>query len=440
MQIPEDMVELTRQLIRNACVNDGSPESGNERRSVDTVLEFLDGIGPELEVIEPSPGRASVVARLPGTDPDAPSFAMVGHLDVVPVTDAHAWMADPFGGEIIDGEIVGRGAIDMLSLTSSYVGAFRRFATGPERLKGDLILAAVADEEAGGRFGTGWIAQNAPEKITATYAITENGGISIGPADRPAITVTVGEKGSAARRLNFEGRSGHGSTPWRARNAAFAAAKAISRMSESPGEPHLLEHWHAIVAAMDLPAVVRERLLDPARIMSALDELGELASYGHAVSHMTVSPNIVRAGEKSNVIPGEATIDLDIRLLPGQGAEEVDRYLGTILEGLDAWIEGDRVNRASVSSSDTELYRAIETSVRARFPGADMVPVIMPGGTDGRHLRALGSVVYGFGLYSPSLDMASFRQRFHGRDERIDLESIALINDSLDDVIRALLG
>src|SRR5690606_17674297 len=123
-------------------------------------------------------------------------------------------------------------------------------------------------------------------------------------------------------------------TPWRARNAAFAAATAITRMSESPGEAHLLDHWRAIVAAMDLPDAVRRRLLDPAQIVTALDELGELASYGHAVSHMTVSPNVVRAGEKSNVIPGEAAIDLDVRLLPGQGATEVERYLARITEGL----------------------------------------------------------------------------------------------------------
>lgn len=438
----EQTTALLRSLIRQACVNDGTPESGQEMRGVAVLEEFLAGSPVVYEVIEPAPGRGSLVARVLGTDPSAPSMALVGHLDVVPVPDAPLWQHDPFGAEVVDGVVWGRGAIDMLGLTAAFAVVARSVAERESPLAGDLVLAAVADEETGGRFGTGWIAQHRPELIRADYALTENGGVVFDTSDRPGITVTVGEKGGALRTLNVRGRPGHGSVPWRSKNAAAIAAEAVHRIATGPGEPLLLEHWRAFVAASGLGDDLRARLLDAATVGGAIDELGPLAAYAHALSHMTVAPTVVRAGAKRNMIPGEATVGLDIRLLPGQGSAEVDRYLAATLGELlaDIDIVEEFTSTASVSAVDTALYRVIERSVRRHYPGARLVPLIMPGGTDGRHLRQLGAVTYGFGLLSRAWDAATFRAAFHGRDERIDVESLHLTTAALHDTVLGVLS
>ncbi|MBM9466714.1 M20/M25/M40 family metallo-hydrolase [Nakamurella leprariae] len=434
-------VPLLRELIRNACVNDGRPESGQEHRSVATLREHFAGSDFEYEVIEPAPGRTSLVGRIRGTDPSAPSLALVGHLDVVPV-DESGWRHDPFGAEIVDGEVWGRGAVDMLNLTAAMAVVTRALAAGPGRLRGDLVFAAVADEEAGGRFGAGWISAHRPDLIRADYALTENGGVVLGGGEQPGITLTVGEKGGAARQLEVTGRPGHGSTPYGAQNAAVLAARVVQAIADDPGEAVVLDHWRAVVAALDLPPSLRARLTDPATLNAALPELGELAGYAHALTHATIAPTTLHSGAKRNVIPGTAGVGLDVRLLPGQRGADVDAHLRRVLEpwsdAVEIVAESDRA--ASVSPADTPLADAIAAAVRGTYPGARLVPVMMPGGTDGRHLRELGSVVYGFGLFSRDLGLAEFRRRFHGNDERIDLTSVELTTTALYDTVVGLLG
>lgn len=220
--LSDQTVDLLRDIIRNACVNDGTPDSGGEIRNARTIDDFLGGSGLETEIVEPHPGRASLITRIRGTAPTAPSLALVGHIDVVPVSQS-GWSQDPFGADIIDGEIWGRGALDMLSLTASYAVVTRAIATGSFRPRGDLILAAVADEESGSRFGVEWLTENRLDLIDADYVLTESGGVPVGSA--PAISTTVGEKGGAARRLVVTGTPGHGSAPWGAKNAAIIAAE-----------------------------------------------------------------------------------------------------------------------------------------------------------------------------------------------------------------------
>lgn len=435
-----ETVELLQALIRSACVNDGTVESGQETRNVAVLQQFFGDIGVDFEVVEPAPGRASLIGRLRGTDPRAPSVALVGHLDVVPA-DPSGWTHDPFGGELIDGTVWGRGAIDMLGLVASMAVVFKSFAQSKIRLRGDLVFAATADEEAGGTWGAGWITKNRPELIAATYSLTENGGIVLSEQDSPGVTLTVGEKGGAPRRLEIHGRPGHGSTPWGARNAAGIAAEAVARLLNEPGQAVVLEHWQSFVEASDFSPQLRARLLDPTTLNDALSELGDLKGYGHAMTHMTVSPNIVDAGDKRNVIPGRATVGLDIRLLPGQDENDVERHLKTVLDELLSSIDviEEFTGAASSSPPRTEFYSVIEDAMRQFYPGAHLVPMIMPGGTDGRHLRAAGSIVYGFGLYSREVDMASFRSRFHGDDERVDVESIRLTTAALEQSLKKFL-
>ncbi len=185
-------VELLQAMIRNACVNDGTADSGQEVRNADLLKTVLEGTGATIETYEPTPGRTSLVARIEGSDPNAPSLCLMGHTDVVPV-NPDGWSQDPFGGELIDGEVWGRGAVDMLNLTASMAIAFREYAQRGTRPKGDLIYFGVADEESGSAHGMRWMADNEREAIEADYVLTENGGLHRGPADAPAIGISVAE-------------------------------------------------------------------------------------------------------------------------------------------------------------------------------------------------------------------------------------------------------
>ena len=197
-------------LIRNECVNDGTPDSGNESRTSDTLRQYLEGAGLDLQTYTPRAGRDSIVARIEGSDPGAPALCLMGHTDVVPV-NPDGWSNDPFGGELIDGEIWGRGAIDMLNLTSSMAVAFRHLADSGFRPLGDLIFFGVADEEAGGVWGAEWMAEHHWDDIDADYVLTELGGWSHEAADGSRqVTVNVNEKGMAWRRLRVRGTPGHG--------------------------------------------------------------------------------------------------------------------------------------------------------------------------------------------------------------------------------------
>src|SRR3954468_17474941 len=192
-------VELLQTLIRNRCVNDGTAESGYETRNADTLRAFLGEAGFDVQHFEPTPGRASLVARIVGSDPDAPSLCLMGHTDVVPVNES-GWSRDPFGGELVtngDGvtEVWGRGAVDMLNLTASMAVAFRHLASTGFRPKGDLIYFAVADEESGSAHGMQWMADHEPDAIRADYVLTESGGLHMGSSEQPLISVDVGEKG-----------------------------------------------------------------------------------------------------------------------------------------------------------------------------------------------------------------------------------------------------
>ena len=229
-------VELLQALIRNACVNDGTSESGQEVRNADLLQSYLEGSGLAIQRYEPTPGRTSLVARIEGTDPSAPSLCLMGHTDVVPVSP-DGWSRDPFGGELVDGEVWGRGAVDMLNLTAAQAVAFRHLADQGFRPRGDLVYFAVADEESGSAHGARWMADNAADAIRADYVLTESGGIHSGSEEAPAISVHVAEKGVAWRRLTVRGTPGHGSMPFRTDNALVKAAVVVQRLADYRPHP-----------------------------------------------------------------------------------------------------------------------------------------------------------------------------------------------------------
>ena len=244
--------ELLQTLIRNACVNDGTPDSGFETRSSDVLKHYLEGSGLDIQTYTPRAGRDSMVARIEGSDPDAPSLCLMGHTDVVPV-NANGWTNEPFGGEIIDGEVWGRGAIDMLNLTSSMAVAFRHLADSDFRPRGDLIFFGVGDEEAGGVWGAEWMAEHHWDDIDADYVLTELGGWSHESADGTRqVTVNVNEKGMAWRRLRVRGTPGHGSMPFGADNALVKTAEIVRRLTRYRPTPDLDDIWRAQVDSMTL--------------------------------------------------------------------------------------------------------------------------------------------------------------------------------------------
>ena len=446
-----DTVELLQTLIRNECVNDGTAESGHESRNADVLQTYVERSGVDIERWEPTPDRASFVARLPGTDPTAPSLCLMGHTDVVPV-NRDGWRHDPFGGELIrsdDGtdEIWGRGAVDMLNLTASMAVVFRSLADRGFRPKGDLIYFAVADEEAGSAHGARWVADEHPDAIRCDYVLTENGGLHSGPDGHRSISVNVAEKGVAWRRLRVRGTPGHGSMPFGSDNALVTAAKVVNRLADYRPAPRFHELWRGQVESLDVPDDMKAAMLDEDTIDALLDDLPHPGAKGHfhACTHTTFSPNVMdtKGRPKTNVIPDIVDLDVDIRTMPGDHTDEVDGHLRAALgDELFDRVEVEVLmdDPASTSRVDTPLWDALDRAVSVPFPDARLNPQFIVGFTDARVFRDLGAVAYGAGLFSPAIDPAEFGLRFHGHDEHIDVESLRLTTELWERVVLDLLG
>lgn len=436
-------VELLQTLIRNECVNDGTAQSGNEIRSVDVLQSFLEGAGIAIQRYEPTPGRSSLVARIEGSDPAAPSVCLMGHTDVVPV-DPQGWSRDPFGGELVDGEVWGRGAVDMLNLTASMAVAVRDLARRGFRPKGDLIYFAVADEESGSKHGAQWVADHAADAIRCDYVLTESGGIHTGSPDAPFVGVNVGEKGVAWRKLRVRGTPGHGSAPFRSDNALVKAAAVIQRLAAYRPAPRFHDLWRHEVESMGLDGETTRMLLDPAHVddtLAAMPHAG-LARHLHACSHTTFSCNVIEGRMKTNTIPSAIDIGVDIRTLPGEDADDVEAHLVEALGSLAVEVEVEIImnDPASISRIDNPMWDALQRSVNRPFPTARLSPQLVVGFTDARILRRMGSVAYGAGLFSPDVEASEFASRFHGNDERIDVESLRLTTQFWLDVVTDLMG
>jgi acetylornithine deacetylase/succinyl-diaminopimelate desuccinylase-like protein len=424
-----ETTELLSTLIRNACVNDGTPDSGGERRNADTLQAYLEGAGLDVEQFTPRSDRTSIVARIEGSDPSASKLCLMGHTDVVPVSPA-GWSRDPFSGDVIDGEIWGRGAIDMLNITASMAVAFKELARTGFRPKGDIIYFGVADEEAGGVWGAKWMADQHWDAIACDYVLTEMGGWS--HSDGRKVGISVGEKGIAWRRLTVKGTPGHGSMPYGADNAVLKAAEVVKRLGEYRPAAKLDEMWAARVMATNLAPDVKAGLLDPARLEATLAMLPvPTARLLHACTHTTISPNVVHGGIKTNVIPDEVSIDVDIRTLPGDDSDRVAAYLREALGDLTDDVEMSALfnDNSSISPMNNELWGILQRRTQVVYPEADLLPELIVGATDSRFFREKGTVAYGTGLFAPGVSFEQFASRFHGHDERIDIESLGLSTD-----------
>jgi len=421
-----EVAELLVALIRNGCVNDGTVESGHESRSVATLQDYF---GEEGTVLSFAEDRGNLILRIPGRDAEAPSFGLMGHLDVVPVSPA-GWTRDPFGGEMAGGEIWGRGAVDMLNMTAAMAAVFKRYLHQLPPLRGDLVFLAVADEEAGSRWGVERLMASQPDLIACDYLLTEVPLPSVATPKGRFQPVAVGEKGPFWRILRSRGVPGHGSQPYRMPNALLSLARGCSALAEEPSPVEITPEWRSFVDALSLPGDLGPRLVEAATVDAAIEELAEtsigFARYAHACTHMTLSPNLMRAGTKANVIPDAAEAQVDIRTLPGQDASTVDDHLRKVLgpdyEQLEVEPMMDFPSRASPASG--MLWDAIAAAVDSLTPGTPIVPTFAPMTTDARFFRAGGTVAYGVALFDRQLDLGGFLARFHGNDERVSVSSL----------------
>jgi len=438
-----EVAELLQQMIRNACVNDGTPESGHEQRNAEVLRSVLERPGLDLEVYEPLPGRSSLVARIEGRRPGAPSLTLLGHTDVVPA-NADDWRHDPFGGELIDGEVWGRGAVDMLNLTASMAVAVRHLADDGFRPEGDLLFIGVADEEALGSHGAQWLTDHAVDEVRVDYLITEAGGFPTHTAKGIRLPVITGEKGVFWCILTVRGTPGHASQPLRTDNALVKAAEVVRRLAEHDMPADIHDSWRRFIEGLDLGPEMTEPLLDPERIGRFCEELPALglARQAHACTHTTMAPTVMHAGTKVNVIPDRVQLQVDIRTLPGWGRREVEAMLSDALGDLagDVEVHWQFADPASTSPTTTPLWDALERVARHAYPDARCVPFLTVGATDARFFRRIGTVAYGFGLFSERLTFDQYASMFHGIDERVDVASLGLSARLWDDLAREALG
>lgn len=437
-----EVTDLLQALVRNACVNDGTPTSGGETRSADVIESYLAGTGLDVERFEPAVGRRSIVARIDGSDPAAPSLLLMGHLDVVPANPAR-WREDPFGGALIDGEVWGRGAVDMLNLTASMAVAVRHLARGGWRPRGDLLYLAVADEEALGTWGADWLTAHQADAIRADYVVTEPGSVPIPTNAGIRLPLTVAEKGTYWVRLIVAGTAGHGSQPLRTDNAVVTAAEVVRRIAGYHPGADIHEAWRRWVRAIGLEESVVEALVDPSAIDAACESLPVgLARQAHACTHTTFAPTVISGGVKTNVIPDRVELEVDIRTLPAQTGPEIramlDQALGDLADRVEVQLIAD--DPSTSSPVDTPLWDALASVSERLVEGSHMVPSMSVGATDARFFRRLGAVAYGYGLFSRHIDYQTYAAMFHGDDERVHQESLRLSTELWVALAGELLG
>ena len=453
----ERLVEDLRSLIRIPSVNPPPADAPDgETRAARAIAGMLEEMGLDAEVVEGFPGRGNVHARLRGDGTGGEPLLLLSHLDVVPAP-ADGWTHDPFAADVADGYVWGRGAVDMKAMIALELGVVRRLveetlAAGRDPrsdpvpgMTRDILFTSTADEEAGGVEGISWVVDHRPEWIQAAGALNECGGVATTVGGVRLYPIGVAEKGFEVFRIRIRGTWGHGSMP-REDNAAVLAAEAIRRLAE-PGPARLTPVMERFLqgAADALPGGLGNGLRALATGDAEAGErvLGAMCDpmYARAVRALlrdTISPDVVHAGVKYNVIPGEAVVEIDCRILPGTTGsairDEVERRLGDL--GTRCDIE-HVIGRPPVeASTDHPLYRLLESVVVDHDPEGVPLPVMMPFATDAKTTSRLDVPTYGFSPLRLEPD-ERFLERFHGVDERVGLDALRWGLPVLYDVVRA---
>ena len=422
-----DTVELLQALIRNACVNDGTVQSGHEYRSVQTLVDYF---GVDGEVFEPEPGRRSLIYRIHGSDPDAPSLALAPHLDVVPA-DPSGWSVDPFAAEIEDGFVYGRGALDMLNVTAAMAVAARPYLRGEKTSAGDLVFCALADEEGGGRYGAMQLVDDRWDLVGVDYLLTEVAYPGLQVNGERAVPVANGEKGAYWSILKTSGVPGHGSAPYGTDNALNKLATALAGLVETPSPAIISKDWLGFVSSLGLDEGSVRRLCDIDQLDGEIDRIAAddpaLARYIHAATHLTISPNVLHAGTKTNIVADRAHAEVDIRAVEGMDRDFVDSHLRKAMGSAADHVEILPVmdGKPTVSAVGNRLWEAIADSVEEFDGHRNLVPTLTTVATDARFWRARGTVAYGVGLFDDRMSFSEMTTLFHGHNERVSVDSVA---------------
>jgi acetylornithine deacetylase/succinyl-diaminopimelate desuccinylase-like protein len=436
--------ETVKHLVRLVQAETINPP-GNELPAIMVVKEILDGTGfPQnaYKIVESEPNRVNLVARLKGDGSERP-LLLSGHVDVVPV-ERDQWSHDPFGGEVIDGVIWGRGTLDMKGFLAMYLQVFLELFRQNIPLKRDIILAAIADEEAGFNHGSKFLVEQHRELIDAEYGLTEGGALSVYFGKNRVYPIQVAEKSVCWMKASAHGKPGHGSVP-HAENAVLFLAQALEKLHHAGHLPiHITPTFTKMVdgaaSQMKFPlSTLLKGMKSPWLVKLLLGRIkGEAGNLVRALVTNTVSPTMLQAGSKVNVIPSVAEAALDCRLLPGQTPDSVKAELQHIL--------GDKIELETVYSTsgaefstDTPLYRLLEKRTHQMDPEGLVLPMMMTGATDACQYQNAGMKVYGFtpGILPPGMPIL---QLAHGHDERMPISFIESGLPALWDVVYEFCG
>ncbi len=402
----------------------GTEPTGDEFPAAELIRDKLAADGIDSTIYKSLENRASVAARLSGKPGNA-RLLMMSHIDVVPVEDASQWTHDPFGGEIHEGRLYGRGSSDMKSTVAAETMAMIILKRAGVKLKGDLKLAVCADEESGGAYGYGWMAQHAPEEIEAEFSVNEGGGSPMKDGDRLIYPINTGEKGRLEVRIHITGRGFHASQPWKADNAIYKAEEVIRRIRTYEPERSV---GHDLFNHLEKLAGITEKPTDE-NIDDLIAELSKtkesLASYLRAASRMTLVASMINAGVKSNSVAETCLITCDVRSLPHQTTAYVQSEVEKLMEGLSGVrVETIETAPPSASTYDSELVDRIMFATNTAIGRDDIeyVPGLTVGFTDSSYVRPLGNVAYGFMPSHPDVDTS--KNGAHNINESMDLRSI----------------
>ncbi|HEV7826958.1 MAG TPA: M20/M25/M40 family metallo-hydrolase [Mycobacteriales bacterium] len=415
----DEVVDLCRDLIRIDTTNTGdTATSKGERVAAEYVAEKLSDVGLDVFLTESAPGRASVVARIEGADRSRPGLLLHGHLDVVPAR-ASDWSVDPFAGEIRDGYLWGRGAVDMKDMDAMILALARQWQRTGTKPPRDVVVAFLADEEAGGALGAHYMVEHHPELFEGcTEGVSEVGGfsVSVGESNRLYLIETA-EKGLGWMRLTAKGRAGHGSMI-AGDNAVTALAEAVAAIGRHEFPLVMTDTVAAFLTEASRVLGIEVDLDDPEL---AIAKLGPVARIITATTRNTANPTMLDAGYKANVVPGTAHAVIDGRFLPGQQEQfeaAIDELLGPTVTR--EWIT---CQPALETSFDGALVDAMVGALKAEDPGAHPVPYMLSGGTDAKAFAKLGIRGFGFAPLRLPADL-DFSGLFHGVDERVPVDAL----------------
>ena len=444
-EVEREVTNLLCDLIR---INTTNPP-GNETEAAKYLAETLEKEGFKCELFESTPGRGSIITRIKGTG-EKPNLLLLSHLDVV-AANPKEWSVDPFEGVVKDDFVWGRGALDMKSMTAMEVMVMKLLKRNKMKLKGDVILAATADEEKGGEAGAGWLVRNHPEKIRADYVINEGGGLAIPIEGKNIYTIQTAEKGILWFKIKAKGRPGHGSVPGTADNAILRMNRVVEKLGNYRAKMTVVPTVKQFLSQITKEnKTVQQALMlllqNPDMGDQILDMLAEkdkaMAEELRASLRMTIAPTIIHGGIKENIIPSECEAVFDCRVLPGQTpTEAMDEIKGLMpdadLEKLE--FETIQANDSSESPANTPLYEQIVKVMKEFEPNCSIAPILLTGGTDSRFFRKIGSICYGFQPLRSDMPYGEILKTIHGIDERISIENLVFGTSVLYNVVESFM-